>query len=87
MGLIAPEMTAEGVSSHPATLYHALFPLENVFDDLFELVDVVHSGMVETLCHIIVTTRHQELLHVLLRVASTLLELQASFPSIAVQSI
>ncbi|KAG3108167.1 hypothetical protein PC129_g25224 [Phytophthora cactorum] len=87
MGFIAPGITAAGVSSHPVTLRHALLALENVFDDLFELVDVVHSGMIETLCHVIITTRRQELLHVLLRVASTLLELQASVLSIAVQSI
>ncbi|KAG2770593.1 hypothetical protein Pcac1_g18389 [Phytophthora cactorum] len=39
MGLIAPEIRAAGVSSHPVTLRHALVTLENVFDDLFELVD------------------------------------------------
>ncbi|KAG3071421.1 hypothetical protein PI125_g22757 [Phytophthora idaei] len=58
MGLIAPEITAAGVSSHSVTLRHALFTLESVIDDLFELVDAVHSGMVETCSHIIITTRH-----------------------------
>ncbi|KAG3196278.1 hypothetical protein PC129_g24723, partial [Phytophthora cactorum] len=43
MGLIASGITAAGVSIHPVTLRHALLALENVFDDLFELVDVVHS--------------------------------------------
>ncbi|RAW20709.1 hypothetical protein PC110_g22848 [Phytophthora cactorum] len=59
MGLIAPGITAAGVSSRPVTLRHPLLALENVFDDLFELMDVVHSGMVETLCHIIVATHHE----------------------------